>query len=316
MLLFWRVRRAWRSRPKTREDQVRTIKQSSAYNLTVCLVDNVSHVLGLAGASLNVWLSKNGGAFSPISPTITERVNGWYNIALTTGNTDTLGDLSIHIEATGADPVDIVCQVVAGSLDADVTSRLASASYTAPDNASITTIKGKTDALPASPAAVGSAMSLISDYDAAKTAASASGVAAIPTNPLLTSDSRLNNLDATISTRALEVGGNVASIKAKTDTLPASPATTGSLMNLTSGYDAAKTAASSDSVARALGLLQENVFHDQLVYDGNGRLTGGRRRLYSNALSVGTDSNVLATYTITVVWNLDETMQSYKAVKI
>jgi hypothetical protein len=46
------------------------------------------------------------------------------------------------------------------NIDATVSSRLASASYTAPDNAGISTIQAKTDALPAQPAAVGSAMTL------------------------------------------------------------------------------------------------------------------------------------------------------------
>lgn len=63
-------------------------------------------------------------------------------------------------------------------------------------------IKAKTDNLPASPAAVGSAMTLTSAYDAAKTAASQTSVNAIPTNPLLTNDARLANLDATISSRS------------------------------------------------------------------------------------------------------------------
>lgn len=43
---------------------------------------------------------------------------------------------------------------------------------------------------------------LTSAYDSAKTAASQSSVNSIPTNPLLTNDSRLNNLDATISSRS------------------------------------------------------------------------------------------------------------------
>jgi len=38
-----------------------------------------------------------------------------------------------------------------GRIDATVSSRLASASYTAPDNAAITAIKTKTDNLPSDP---------------------------------------------------------------------------------------------------------------------------------------------------------------------
>ena len=64
-------------------------------------------------------------------------------------------------------------------LDAAVSSRLATAGYTAPDNTDIAAIKAKTDNLPASPAAVGSAMILTSAYDAAKTAASQTSVTGI-----------------------------------------------------------------------------------------------------------------------------------------
>jgi len=53
-----------------------------------------------------------------------------------------------------------VTTTVTGRIDVAVSSRLATASYTAPDNTSITAIKSKTDNLPASPAAVGSAMTL------------------------------------------------------------------------------------------------------------------------------------------------------------
>jgi hypothetical protein len=66
-----------------------------------------------------------------------------------------------------------VTGLTASNLDATISSRLASASYTAPDNTSITAIKAKTDNLPASPAATGDAMTLTVAYDAAKTAAQA-----------------------------------------------------------------------------------------------------------------------------------------------
>jgi hypothetical protein len=54
-------------------------------------------------------------------------------------------------------------KVVGDNLNATVSSRLASADYTAPANGDITSIKAKTDNLPASPAAVGSAMTLAND---------------------------------------------------------------------------------------------------------------------------------------------------------
>ena len=68
---------------------------------------------------------------------------------------------------------------------------------------------------------------------------STSGVVIIPVH--ITTEG--GYLDAQVSTRAPESGGNVAAIKAKTDNLPASPAAVGSAMTLTSAYDAAKNAA-------------------------------------------------------------------------
>lgn len=184
---------------------MRVLKQSTNRNVMVLLVDETDHITGLTGATLTITASKDGAAFGSISPTVTERGSGWYSLALTTAHTDTLGDLAIHATASGADPVDLVCQVVAydptdatalglSRLDAAVSSRmatftlptnfsafsitaagrvdvaavagttqtardlganidvatstrLAAADYTAPDNASVTAIKAKTDSL-------------------------------------------------------------------------------------------------------------------------------------------------------------------------
>jgi hypothetical protein len=61
--------------------------------------------------------------------------------------------------------------------------------------------------------------------------------------------------------------------------------------------------------------MQENQYIDQNVYNVDGHLTSARVRLYSNPSSVGTDSDVIATYTMTAVWSGDE-MTSYKMVKV
>jgi len=93
-------------------------------------------------------------------------------------------------------------------LDAAVSTRLASASYTAPDNTSISAIKSKTDNLPTSPAAVGSAMTL-----------QASAIQAIwdtLTSALTTVNSigrlLVQNVDAAISSRSTYAGGAVSSV--------------------------------------------------------------------------------------------------------
>jgi len=124
---------------------MRQLKQSVAANVMVFVTDSTDHVAGLASATLTITASKDGAAFASISPTVTDRGNGWYSVALTASHTDTLGDLALHITASGADPTDLLCRVVAGSLDADVSSRLATAGYTAPDNATITTIQADTN---------------------------------------------------------------------------------------------------------------------------------------------------------------------------
>jgi hypothetical protein len=77
------------------------------------MTSSTDHVTGVAGATLTITVSKNGGAFGSISPTVTDRGSGWYNLALAAGDTDTLGDLAIHATASGCDPTDTLYQVVA-----------------------------------------------------------------------------------------------------------------------------------------------------------------------------------------------------------
>lgn len=72
------------------------------------------------------------------------------------------------------------------------------------------------------------------------------------------------------------------------------------------------------NLERALGLMQENYYIDQTSYaDYNGvkLMTSGRMRIYSDAVSVGTANNVIATYQVTTDWSNDE-MTSYKVVKV
>ena len=103
-----------------------------------------------------------------------------------------------------------------GRIDVATSTRLATAGYTAPDNADILLIKAKTDNLPSAPADE----TLI----IAATNALAASIAALPTT------------------------ATVNAIKAKTDNLPLSPAAIGDAMTLTVAYDAAKTAATQVSI--------------------------------------------------------------------
>jgi phage tail sheath gpL-like len=98
------------------------LKQSTARNRVVLMIDDADHITGKTGLTLTITASKNGAAFGSISPTVTELADGWYSLALTTSHTDTLGDLALHITSTGADPTDTVDQVVVDLPGATVSS--------------------------------------------------------------------------------------------------------------------------------------------------------------------------------------------------
>lgn len=98
------------------------LKVSTARNRMVFMVDDTDHVTGKTGLTLTITASKDGAAFGSISPTVTERGDGWYNVALTTSHTDTLGDFALHITGTDADPTDLVDEVVTDLPGLSVTS--------------------------------------------------------------------------------------------------------------------------------------------------------------------------------------------------
>ena len=88
------------------------LKQSTARNRPILMVDSTDHVTGKTGLTLTITASKDGAAFASITPTVTELASGWYTLALTTAHTDTLGALAFHITSTGADPTDLADEVV------------------------------------------------------------------------------------------------------------------------------------------------------------------------------------------------------------
>jgi len=65
----------------------------------------------------------------------------------------------------------------------------------------------------------------------------------------------------------------------------------------------------------ALGLSHENAHVDNMTYDSQGRRTGARVRTYTDAASVGTSSNVLATYVVTASYDSQGRLSTYKVVK-
>ena len=177
---------------------------------------------GKTGDASNITLRgvRDGTLFTPSDPSITQvdstNLPGVYKASLTAsenngtfltlgGKSSSTGCVIIPVSWSNELTGDAFARLGApagASIAADIGTRLATSGYTAPANSDIAAIKAKTDNLPASPAAVGSAMTLTSAYDAAKSAASQTSVNSIPTNPLLTNDARLGNLDATISSRS------------------------------------------------------------------------------------------------------------------
>lgn len=91
------------------------LKQSTAANITILMIDSSDHITGKTGLTLTIYATKAAGTPASISPTVTEldstNVKGLYKLALTTSHTDTLGELQLHITATGADPADYKWQV-------------------------------------------------------------------------------------------------------------------------------------------------------------------------------------------------------------
>ena len=67
---------------------------------------------------------------------------------------------------------------------------------------------------------------------------------------------------------------------------------------------------------RILGLSQENHYIDNTVHNTEGQLTYSRVRIYSDAVSVGTVNNIIATYTVTVTYDAGGLMTDYKVVKV
>lgn len=94
------------------------LKQSTAIKWLFFMADDSDSQSGKTGLnSFTVNYSKAGAALASISPTITERSLGWYELAITTTHTDTLGHLVFDIAHAGAVTKHLEFQVSANLLD-------------------------------------------------------------------------------------------------------------------------------------------------------------------------------------------------------
>jgi hypothetical protein len=104
------------------------LKLSTARTLLIFMTSTADHIAGMTGlsAGLTIYLSKDGGAPALITPTVAEldsaNMPGWYSLTLTTTHTNTLGDFALHVTGSGADPTDLVRQVVSDLPGASVSS--------------------------------------------------------------------------------------------------------------------------------------------------------------------------------------------------
>jgi hypothetical protein len=269
------------------------LEQGIAENVMVFIKDSSDHRTGKTSLTFTITASKNGAAFASITPAVTERGNGWYNLALTGTHTNTAGALALHITAAGADPEDLEYRVkdrptatwlsatrsltdTAGfQLHADYDAAKSAASA-----ASVTALGSPMQAggaveLAASqpsyaPAKAGDAMTLTAAYDAAKAAAAAAALT--------------------------DLHGDLAAVAALVAALPASAAIVADLLDhLLAGHGTAGTVgkALSDAAApggdAALLKLIANVCARLIGCQGwDGAQTSPLTLAFSGSISAGT----------------------------
>lgn len=99
-----------------RRGAVQLIQQSTADNVRI-FIQRTDNGAGFTGqtANLTIQASKKGtSTFSTITPTVTEIGNGWYDLALTSTHTNTLGNMTFHITLpNGVGNDDLIIQIVA-----------------------------------------------------------------------------------------------------------------------------------------------------------------------------------------------------------
>ena len=87
-------------------------QNSTSYPILFFMSDTTDHITGLTGLTPIVTLSKNAGAFASAVGAVSEVGNGWYALAGSSDDRDTLGTLILHAEASGADPFDMDIEIL------------------------------------------------------------------------------------------------------------------------------------------------------------------------------------------------------------
>jgi hypothetical protein len=88
------------------------ITQNSTPTILILLVSSTDDKTAITGATPTITLSKNGGAFAAATNSAVEISAGFYRLALTATETNTVGPLAVIATATGADVWRDIAQVV------------------------------------------------------------------------------------------------------------------------------------------------------------------------------------------------------------
>jgi hypothetical protein len=136
--------------------QVINVTQSTAVTIPI-FMRNANTDQGLAGLSSELVITSkpNGSGFSTIAPTVTDRGNGWYDLAFTSGMVATLGLMPLRITAPGVP----VGQAAALENDEITLNVIAGNPYISPQPANVTEWQGS------SPAALDSAGNVPADVE-------------------------------------------------------------------------------------------------------------------------------------------------------
>lgn len=96
-----------------------TIQQgTTSRKIVFLMIDSTDHLSAKTGLTVTVTLSKNGGAFASPTGTVAEiGSSGWYALTPSATDTNTVGALIIRATASGADPTDVIYNVVAFNPD-------------------------------------------------------------------------------------------------------------------------------------------------------------------------------------------------------
>jgi hypothetical protein len=90
-------------------------QNSTVHSIPVLLVSSTNHISGVASPTVTLFqISKDGGGTwaTPVGA-LTATAYGWHSWAPAAADRDTLGELVLHVEATGCDPYDEKYDIVA-----------------------------------------------------------------------------------------------------------------------------------------------------------------------------------------------------------